>query len=77
VAVAQHSGLAGIAHWINSYFGLQGENAIDKKDPMVVKLKELVDDEYAKGRTTVMSDEELESMLRQIAPEFVEKFKKE
>ncbi len=77
VAVSQHSGLAGIAHWINSYFGLEGENAIDKRDPMVVKLKELVDREYAQGRTTVMSDGELEDMLRQIAPEFVEKFKKE
>lgn len=77
VAVSQHSGLAGIAHWINSYFGLEGENAIDKRDPVVIKLKELVDKEYAQGRTTVMSDGELEDMLKQIAPDFVERFKKE
>jgi isopropylmalate/homocitrate/citramalate synthase len=77
VAVSQHSGLAGIAHWINSYFGLEGENAIDKRDLLVIKLKELVDKEYAQGRTTVMSDGELEDMLKQIAPDFVERFKKE
>ena len=31
VAVNQTSGLAGIAHWINSYFALEGDKRIDKK----------------------------------------------
>ena len=73
VAVGQHSGLAGIAHWINSYFGLEGENAVDKKAAIVISLKEMVDKEYAMGRTTIMSDGELEAMIKQLAPEFPEK----
>lgn len=32
VAVDSHSGLAGIAHWLNSYFRLKGENAVGKQD---------------------------------------------
>jgi len=75
VAVGQHSGLAGLAHWINSYYSLKGEKAVDKKDPIVVKLKEMVDNEYAKGRTTIMSDGELESMVMQIDPELPEKLR--
>ena len=64
VAVDSHSGLAGVAHWINSYFRLQGEHMLDKKDPLVVEMKEKIDDLYSKGRNTVMGDEELEIMVR-------------
>ena len=72
MAVGQHSGLAGIAHWINSYFGLEGEN-VGQKAAIVISLKEMVDKEYAMGRTTIMSDGELEAMIKQLAPEFPEK----
>ena len=64
VAVDSHSGLAGIAHWLNSYFRLKGENAVGKQDPLVVAVKEQVDALYAEGRNTVMGDEELEVMVR-------------
>lgn len=65
VAVDSHSGLAGIAHWINGYFRIANSpNAIDKRDEIVMKMKDLVDKEYADGRNTVMGDEELENMLR-------------
>ncbi len=66
VAVDSHSGLAGIAHWINSFFRLVGEEAIDKRSEIVIKMKEAVDTEYAAGRNTVMGDEELENILRGI-----------
>ncbi len=59
VAVSNTSGLAGIAHWINTYFKLKGENAIEKTDPIVAHVKEWVDSEYAGGRVTVLTDEEL------------------
>jgi len=75
VAVGQNSGLAGIAHWINGYFKLSGRNMqIDKRDPIVVKMKELIDQEYRDGRTTIMSDEELEKMVQEIDPEAYRKF---
>ncbi len=64
VAVDSHSGLAGIAHWMNSYFRLSGEHAVGKQDSIVIKVKEMVDELYAQGRNTVMGDQELDIMTR-------------
>ena len=64
VAVDSHSGLAGVAHWINSYFRLSDELKVDKRDPICQKLKAQVDELYAQGRNTCMGDEELENMLK-------------
>ncbi len=69
VAVDAHSGLAGIAAWLNSYFLLKGENAIDKKDERVARIKEWIDKEYESGRTTVMGDSEMEWLASQYFPE--------
>lgn len=66
VAVDSHSGLAGIAHWLNGFFRLDGENTVDKKAPAVAAMKEKVDAEYAAGRNTVMGDGELENILKQV-----------
>ncbi|MBO5197114.1 MAG: 2-isopropylmalate synthase [Lachnospiraceae bacterium] len=59
VAVSNTSGLAGIAHWINTYYRLKGDAAIDKSHPLVVKIKDWVDKQYDEGRITVITDEEL------------------
>ena len=64
VAVDSHSGLAGVAHWINSYFRLKGDETIAKNDPLVVAVKNEVDALYEAGRNTVMGDEELEILVR-------------
>ena len=64
VAVDSHSGLAGVAHWMNSYFRLQGEHMMDKQDPLVIAIKAKIDALYAAGRNTVMGDQELEIMVR-------------
>jgi len=64
VAVDSHSGLAGIAHWMNGYFKLKGPHAVDKKSRMVQEVKRLVDAEYENGRNTAMGDLELEEMVR-------------
>jgi len=66
VAVDSTSGLAGVAHWINNYFRLNGDQIIPKSDPLVVQIRALVDELYAQGRNTVMGDEELEIMVRYI-----------
>ena len=66
VAVDSHSGLAGIAYWINTYFGLSDSRKIDKKNPLVAKIKEKVDDLYSDGRTTAMSDYELKEIMKEI-----------
>ncbi len=64
VAVDAHGGLAAVAHWINSYFRLQGDSIISKTDPLVEAVRTRVDALYAEGRNTVMGDEELEIMVR-------------
>ena len=68
VVVDSFSGLAGIAFWINSYYGLKDEAKVDKKHPAIALMKEKVDEQYALGRTTVISDGELDAMLREADP---------
>ncbi len=72
VLVDAHSGLAGVAYWMNQHFKLTGEKAITKADPIVAAVKKMVDAQYAEGRTTTMSDEELEAMCRAAAPQLFE-----
>jgi isopropylmalate/homocitrate/citramalate synthase len=62
VSVSNTSGLAGVAHWINTYFNLRGDKALDKNNAVVVKVKEWVDSQYDEGRVTVITDEELEEV---------------
>ena len=69
VAVDATSGTAGVAHWLNSYFRLKGDEVIPKTDPLVTTLRDLVAELYAQGRNTVMGDEELEIMVRTIDTE--------
>ncbi len=66
ILIGQHSGAAGIAHWINSHFHLKAENAMSKQDALVLLLKDKVDEEYAGGRTTAFSDDELEKLLKKV-----------
>ncbi len=69
VAVSNTSGLAGIAHWINTYYRLDDEHKIEKTHPLVEKLKAWVDQEYADGRVTVISDNELMEKIEQYCQE--------
>ncbi len=66
VAVDAHSGLAGIAFWINGFFHLSGDDIVDKRDPLVAKIKEEVDKLYEDGRNTAMGDSELEYILETV-----------
>lgn len=60
VLLGKNSGLAGIAYWINQNYNLKGENAVDKRSDLVVKIKEWIDKEYEDGRQTSLSNEEIE-----------------
>ena len=59
VAVSKTSGLAGIAHWINTYFKLKDDKKVDKQSELVKEVKAWVDAEYETGRVTVITDDEL------------------
>ena len=63
VSVSNTSGLAGIAHWLNTYYHLEGERAVDKNSELVHLVKEKVDQQYDDGRVTVMTDAELTEMI--------------
>ena len=63
VSVSNTSGLAGIAHWMNTYYHLEGECAVDKNSELVHLVKEKVDQQYDDGRVTVMTDAELTEMI--------------
>ena len=68
VSVGKTSGLAGIAYWINHNYSLSAGELLDKKDPLVVKLKEWIDGEYEQGRQTALSSGELERKIDELAP---------
>ena len=63
VSINNTSGLAGIAYWINQFYNLPDDQKIDKSHPIVSKIKELIDKEYADGRCSVMGDDELDNMI--------------
>lgn len=67
VSVTDKSGVAGIAHWINTTMNPQEE--VSKKHPGVTAIYKLIQEEYNKGRTTAMSDEELSKLTRFHMPE--------
>ncbi len=65
-SISDTSGLAGIAHWINTYFKLKDEKQISKNSILVAKVKEWVDEEYNNGRVTVMTDDEIIRIIDQL-----------
>ena len=68
VTVGKASGLAGIAYWINQNYRLPEDRKLDKRDPLVVALKEWIDTEYEDGRQTELANSELESKIAELAP---------
>jgi isopropylmalate/homocitrate/citramalate synthase len=72
VAVNQYSGLAGIAAWINTYYRVNGDKKVDKKDHRVSQIKEWVDKQYMNERTTIIGSNELELLVEKIMPEIIE-----
>ena len=68
VMITKTSGLAGIAYWINQHYGLIGtEREIDKRDAMIINIKEWVDAEYENGRQNAISTHELEHMVTELS----------
>ena len=66
VSVSATSGLAGIAFWINNHYNLTSDHMVTKQSPLVEEAKEIIDRLYADGRTTVMSTEELETLIEEL-----------
>ena len=69
VAISNTSGIAGIAYWINKHYALSGDAQVSKHDDWVVSIKRDIDALYADGRTTLMGDAELESIIAGYRPD--------
>ena len=68
-AVSNTSGLAGIAHWINTYYKLRDDRQVDKTSELVREVKKWVDDQYAGGRVTVVTDEKIIACINRVCLE--------
>jgi isopropylmalate/homocitrate/citramalate synthase len=74
VAITDKSGADGVALWVNECLGLEGDDQVNKIK--VHALARWVMDQYEReGRLTAISDQELESKLRELLPELWEKHK--
>jgi citrate (Re)-synthase len=71
VAVDKTSGTAGVAWWINSFFKLDKSHQVSKQSDAVRRITEWVDSQYAAGRNTSISDDELAAQVRAHLPEVV------
>lgn len=61
VAITDKAGAAGIKHWIEARYRIE----IAKHDPRVQKVKNHVDDEYARDRVSAISDEEMFAWVKE------------
>lgn len=72
VNIADKSGLASIAYWVNKHLGLKDEDMIDKRHPGIVRIHEWVEAQYNKGRITSISSEEMLLQARKFLPDLFE-----
>ena len=66
VTISKTSGLAGIAYWINQHYKLTGDDMVNKDHPLVIKLKDWVDEIYSDNRTISISTVELEEKIEEL-----------
>ena len=68
VSITDKSGVAGIAHWANCELRHK-DVRIDKTHPGVLAMKDAIDQQFAAGRLTALSHEELAELARTHLPE--------
>ena len=64
ITVNDRSGLAGVAYWINTTLGLKGAAQARKDDPRVVAIHREVERQYAAGRSTGFSPDEMLALAK-------------
>jgi len=75
IFINDKSGTAGISQWINTHLRLKGDSRIDKRDRGVIGINEWVQEQYNKGRVTIISNKEMEKVVRNYMPHlFVSEF---
>ena len=74
VVLTDKSGTDGVYLWVNSFLGRYGANKL-KKTSMVAIMRWVTDQYQVKGRTTAISDEEMETLIKKHLPEEYAKVK--
>ncbi len=69
VNITDKSGMAGIAHWINTKIDLAKEEKVEKSHPAIAKIYDIITEQYDKGRVTAMSDKEMMALVKRYLPE--------
>jgi citrate (Re)-synthase len=69
VNITDKSGMAGIAHWINTKLDLPQDKKVDKTHPAISKIGEVIMEQYELGRVTSMSDKEMNALVKRYLPE--------
>jgi isopropylmalate/homocitrate/citramalate synthase len=75
VSITPYSGNAGVAFWINYYFGLKNGEKVDKESEGVMKIYKEVLKKFDSGEALSISDEEMLSLVEKHMPEFYEAHK--
>jgi isopropylmalate/homocitrate/citramalate synthase len=64
ITVNDRSGLAGVAYWINTTLGLNDDAKVRKDDPRVLAIHREVERQYAGGRSTGFSPDEMLALAK-------------
>ncbi len=69
VNITDRSGIAGVGFWVNRELQKRKLPALDKRDPRIAKIFEWVEAQYAKGRVTAISQEEMMGQFKSVFPD--------
>ncbi|MBC7120690.1 MAG: 2-isopropylmalate synthase [Candidatus Methanosuratus sp.] len=72
VSITPYSGNAGVAFWINYFFGLKNGEKVDKDSEGVMRIYREVLKKFDSGEALSISDEEMLSLVEKHMPEFYE-----
>lgn len=70
ITITDKTGIAGVAYWVNNRLALEGEAAITKRHPGIVKIHKRIMREYEEGRVTSISNREMERWARRYLHEY-------
>ena len=69
VSLTDRSGIAGVGFWVNQQLAKRNLPAVDKRNPKIAAIFEWIEDQYADGRVTSISEEEMKMQFKLHFPE--------
>jgi len=69
VNITDKSGMAGIAHWINTKLDVPKDERVEKSHPAISRIYDIITEQYDNGRVTAMSDKEMMVLVKRYLPE--------